>query len=286
MKEIYELPGGTGREAAENAAVEDILIEDLCRMEDIEREFDPLSGLNSVGERFQLDIPDDIFEPIYLPIAMKELPLIRLLEESRAFHALPADWADRCLSEEETLRLRTYLPEDEEPDPIELALIELTYLRMLHDFPFWAVNCVSIKNKGGGADIPFRLNRPQRRLVEHLEAQRLAGEPIRTILLKARQWGGSTCVQMYMAWLQLMHAEGLNSLIIAHQGSGSDEIKDMFDRMLAAYPIAALYYGGHIPAESGEQKITENVGKSGMITRVCPRNCKIKIGTAERPDSC
>lgn len=286
MKEIYELPGGTGREAAEVAAVEDILIEDLCRMEDIEREFDPLSGRNSVGERFQLDIPDDIFEPIYLPIAMKELPLIRLLEESRAFHALPGDWADRCLSEEETLRLRTYLPEDEEPDPIELALIEFTYLRMLHDFPFWAVNCVSIKSKGGGADIPFRLNRPQRRLVEHLEAQRLAGEPIRTILLKARQWGGSTCVQMYMAWLQLLHEEGLNSLIIAHQGSGSDEIKDMFDRMLGAYPVAALYYGGHIPAESVEQKITENVGKSGMITRVCPRNCKIKIGTAERPDSC
>ena len=30
----------------------------------------------------------------------------------------------------------------------------------------------------------------------------------------------------------------------------------------------------------------ERVGRSGAIYRVPSRNCKIKIGTAERPDSC
>ena len=34
-----------------------------------------------------------------------------------------------------------------------------------------------------------------------------------------------------------------------------------------------------------EPKIV-GVGKSGSISRIPQRNCKIKIGTAERPDSC
>mgnify|MGYP000612202589 FL=1 len=77
--------------------------------------------------------------------------------------------------------------------------------------------------------------------MDRLEKLRIAGKPIRIILLKARQWGGSTTSQLYMAWLQLLHKTGLNSLIIAHQGAGSDEIKDMFDRMIKSYPVEMLY---------------------------------------------
>lgn len=80
-----------------------------------------------------------------------------------------------------------------------------------------------------------------------------------------------------MAWLQLVHQKGLNSLIIAHQGVGSDEIKDMFDRMIDSYPQAKL---------GGAAKKMEPVGRARAIFRVPARNCKIKIGTAERPDSC
>lgn len=84
--------------------------------------------------------------------------------------------------------------------------------------------------------------------------------------------------------MQLVHRVGLNSLIIAHQGTGSDEIKDMFDRMIAEYPIEFLYKLGEEYNEN-EPKLV-GVGKSGAIHRVPQRNCKIKIGTAERPDSC
>ena len=87
-----------------------------------------------------------------------------------------------------------------------------------------------------------------------------------------------------MAWLQLIHKVGLNSLIIAHQGAGSDEIKDMFDRMIKAYPITMLYKLGETYNENESKLI--GVGHSGSIHRVPQRNCKIKIGTAERPDSC
>lgn len=130
----------------------------------------------------------------------------------------------------------------------------------------------------------FRLTRPQRRFVSRLEELRKAGKPIRIVLLKARQWGGSTTSQLYMAWLQLIHKVGLNSLIIAHQGSASDEIKDMFDRMIKAYPVEMLHKLGEA-YDANETKLV-GVGKSGSIYRVPQRNCKIKIGTAERPDGC
>lgn len=157
-------------------------------------------------------------------------------------------------------------------------------IRCRHDFAFWAATFVYIKAKGGGEDVLFRLTRPQRRFVEKLEAKRKAGQPIRIVLLKARQWGGSTTSQLYMAWLQLCHRKGLNSLIIAHQGSGSDEIKDMFDRMIKEYPISLLHKLGEAYDENEPRLV--GVGKSGSIHRVPQRNCKIKIGTAERPDGC
>lgn len=139
------------------------------------------------------------------------------------------------------------------------------------EFELWAKENVKIKPKGGGAAIPFVLNAPQRQLVAALEKMRKAEKPIRLILLKARQWGGSTCVQIYMSWLQIEHSAGLNSLIIAHQISGSEQIKDMFDRMVENYEAEPL--------------TLKRMGRSGATFRLVERDSKITIGTAERPDS-
>lgn len=155
--------------------------------------------------------------------------------------------------------------------------------RILEDFPFWAASCVRIKPKGGGEDIPFVLNPPQRKLVEALEEMRRAGKPIRLILLKARQWGGSTCVQIYMAWLQMVHDVGLNSLIIAHQGIATDEIKSMFDRMLENYPEKLLVDAEGKPAK-GRRMVSAGISRGNY--RIPARDCQVKLGTAERPDSC
>lgn len=150
--------------------------------------------------------------------------------------------------------------------------------RAANDFAYWAATRGRIKNKHGGDDIPFRLNYAQRRLVDALEKMRKGGRPIRLILLKARQWGGSTCVQLYMAWLQLMQCKSLNSLIIAHQSACTDEIKDMFDRLVKGLTDEA--------GEHRQELHVSNVGRSRSIFRIDERNAKIKVGTAERPDSC
>nr|DAQ03767.1 MAG TPA: Terminase large subunit [Caudoviricetes sp.] len=245
-----------------------ILKEDDKRNADVYQKFDPISGIGSIGERVEVRIDGFPLETQYIPVEILSIPLVKLLISCGSIIKFLTEELEVEYSEEDRLKV----------------IEQFVRLRCRYDFAFWAALYVFIKNKGGGEDVLFRLTRPQRKFVERLEALRKANKPIRIVLLKARQWGGSTTSQLYMAWLQLVHKVGLNSLIIAHQGAGSDEIKDMFDRMIKAYPITMLYKLGETYNEN-ESKLV-GVGHSGSIHRVPQRNCKIKIGTAERPDSC
>lgn len=245
-----------------------ILKENDNRNADVYQKFDPISGVGSIGKRVEVHIDGFPLETQYIPVEMLSIPLVKLLIKCGSIIKFLTEELEVEYSEEDRLKV----------------IEQFVRLRCRYDFAFWAALYVFIKNKGGGEDVLFRLTRPQRKFVERLEALRKANKPIRIVLLKARQWGGSTTSQLYMAWLQLIHKVGLNSLIIAHQGAGSDEIKDMFDRMIKAYPISMLYKLGET-YNANESKLV-GVGHSGSIHRVPQRNCKIKIGTAERPDSC
>ncbi|MBQ2703203.1 MAG: terminase [Alistipes sp.] len=245
-----------------------ILSENTRRISVINAPFNPYTGEGAVGEREKVEIPDFPIRTQYLPVQMLKVPLVKQILAAGSIKKFITD----TLNVEYT---------DEEKQKVIEAFVRV---RNKEDFCFWAATYVYIKNKGGGEDVLFRLTRPQRRFVARLEKKRRAGKPIRIVLLKARQWGGSTTSQLYMAWLQLVHKVGLNSLIIAHQGMASDEIKDMFDRMIKSYPTSLLYEMG-AQYDENESKFV-GVGKSGAIHRVPQRNCKIKLGTAERPDSC
>lgn len=249
-------------------AIQAIIKENERRNAEIYAKFDPVSGEGSVGERKKVVIDDFPVSVQWLPVEMLRVPLVRQIVECGSVRAFLTDNLNVEYTEEDRLKV----------------IEQFVRIRCRYDFAFWAAVFVYIKRKGGGEDILFRLSRPQRRFVERIERLRKAGKPIRIVLLKARQWGGSTVSQLYMAWLQLVHKVGLNSLIIAHQGAGSDEIKDMFDRMIKAYPVEMLHKLGEA-YDANEPKLV-GVGKSGSIYRVPQRNCKIKIGTAERPDSC
>lgn len=249
--------------------ISNILTENSIRNAEVYKHFNPITGEGSIGEREEVTIKDFPLPTQYLPIEMLDIPLVDQLIQCGSLDALLEELGS--------------LEEDYENDRLKL-IDQFVRLRCKHDFAFWAATFVYIKNKGGGDDVLFRLTRPQRRFVTKLEEKRKDSKPIRLVLLKARQWGGSTTSQLYMGWLQLMHKVGLNSLIIAHQGAGSDEIKDMFDKMIKSYPIEMLHEMSDIYSEN-ESKLV-GVGRSGSIHRVPQRNCKIKIGTAERPDSC
>jgi len=251
---------------AADDAVRTILEENARRNAENSRLFDPVSGEGSVGSRFLFDVRG--LSRSWLPDTMRGERMIGSL----------------AASDDVDLYLRKELGRTPTQRDRERLASRLDRLRMLHDFPYWAATRAYIKDKRGGDDVLFRLNRPQRKFVERLERMRVEGRPIRLILLKARQWGGSTCSQLYMAWLQLVHRRGLNSLIIAHQGVGSEEIKDMFDRMIGRYPLVLLHDEDEDWSE--REKRVEWVGRTRTMFRVPSRNCKVKVGSAERPDSC
>lgn len=244
----------------------DILKENRQRREEKYKHFNPITGEGSTGNRRKVTISDFPLKVQYLPEKMMKVPLVMQLVEAGSVRAFLCN-----LGAEYT---------EADAHKVVEAFVRI---RIEHDFAFWAAMYVWIKCKGGGDDVLFRLNRAQRKLVERLERHREAGEPIRLILLKARQWGGSTAIQMYMAWLMLVHKVGLNSLIVGLQNVVADEIHDMFRKMIDKYPVRLLYALGEAYNEN-EPKFV-GVGKSGNIHRLPHRNCKIKIGSAERPDS-
>lgn len=244
-----------------------ILQENERRLEALHAPFNPITGLGSPLERFELRLSDfGAMEVQYLPTSMKDIPLIKRLSKAGS--------------------ISQFLVEryGEETEENRKALIEVFLrLREKHDFFFWAAVQVFIKRKGGGSDVRFKLNHPQRKLVEAFERQRLAGAPIRLILLKARQWGGSTATQIYMAWLQLVHQVGLNSLIVGHVKAASTEVSNMFERLINAYPIERLYPIG-ASFKPNEPKLI-GIGSERNVRRIPQRSCNIKLGTAEAPDS-
>lgn len=245
-----------------------LLAENDRRNEIMFAKFDPVTGEGSIGKRVRVSIADFAIPVQWLPVEMMDIPLVKKLVKAGSI--------DKFLSS-----VMHVEPNDDDFIKVSHTLIRL---RFKHDFPFWTATLVYIHNKDAGKDVLFRLWYPQRILVSRFEAKRKAGEPIRLILLKARQWGGSTTTQLYMAWLQFFHKKGLNSLIIAHQGTASDEIKDMFDLMIKKHPVEFLHRLGEVYSEN-EPKLV-GVGKSGSTHRVPQRECKIKVGTAERPNGC
>ena len=246
--------------------IDDILKENERRNAVMSARFNPITGEGSIGEREKVTIADYPTPIQYLPVEMLNVPLVRQLADAGSIGAFI-----KSIGEEDSEEQR------------ERVIERFVRIRCRHDFPFWAALYVFIKRKGGGDDVRFRLNKPQRRLISTFESMRKADKPIRVILLKARQWGGSTATQIYMAWLQLVHKVGLNSLIVGHVKDASTEVKDMFDRMLQQYPASLLHRIGEAYTDDETKLIY--VGKTGNIQRIPQRNCKIKIGTAEKPQS-
>lgn len=237
------------------------------RNAEIRAKFNPITGEGSIGERKKIEIEDFPFSVQYIPLSMLKVPLVQQVIEAGSIRKFLEDYLNVEYSDEDK----------------EKVIEQFVRIRAKHDFAFWAAMYVFIKQKGGGEDVHFRLNRPQRKLIMRFERRRLEGKPIRLILLKARQWGGSTATQIYMAWLQLVHKVGLNSLIVGHVKDASTEVKDMFDKLIKEYPVSMLYEMGEAYNET-EPKIV-GVGQSGNIHRIPQRNCKIKVGTAEKPNS-
>ena len=147
-------------------------------------------------------------------------------------------------------------------------------LRIRHDFEYWCATCITILDKISGKYVNLVLNRPQRRVLQVLEDQRLAGKPLRLIMLKARQWGGSTLVQMYMAWIQLLLKKNWNSVICGHKQATAAVIKNIYKRALQNYP-KHLTNDGKRPALKifeGCSNVNQLIGSESLIINASARS--------------
>lgn len=248
--------------------VEGLLLADDKRIAAINAPFDPITGENSTGERRKVRISDFPTPDMFLPVEMFDEELLNNILKAKTV--------------KNYMRLNA-IPYDQKN--IDLVIEAFIRVRIKYDFPFWCALLAMIKPKGGGDDIEFHLNRPQRKLVEEgFQNMSILSKPLRLIILKARQWGGSTCTEIFFAWLQLVHGVGLNSLICAQVKDAAIEVQDMFTRLLNSYPIRMLHgIGEDYPMN--ETKWV-GVGNTNNIHRVPQRKCKIKIGSVEKPESC
>lgn len=241
------------------------------REKELFTDYNPLTGEGAPGKRREIYI-DDYYKYnkgsqaaiLYLPVEMFSVGVIYRLAQ--------------CESIEEFC-YREYGDYD---DDIRNTVIE-EFLRewAKYDFYFFCYAFARIKNKEGGDDIPFKLRPAQIKLTKHFEKDRLAGKPIRVILLKCRQWGGSTLTQIYMAWIQIMHVKSWNSIIVGHQGDSAAEVKDMYVKLITQLPDFLFYSLGEDYDES-QPKIKG--GGTSNISLIPPRNCKIKTATAVNPE--
>ena len=226
----------------------------------LDQYYDPLTGEGSPMERKEFFI-EGLEKKLFLPVSMMNLSWIQNLHRCGSMKAYINK--HRFDLEETTLTL----------EPL-LAVEELFMnTRLDHDFEYWAAVCAKIKPKKGGDFISFVLNYPQRELLKELESLRLADSAIFFILLKSRQFGGSTLIQLYMLWIQVRHRINWNSLIAAHINQAAANIRSMVTNVCARYPKDV----DDITLKSFEG--TQNI-------KIIPeRSNKITIGSMETPDS-
>jgi hypothetical protein len=152
-------------------------------------------------------------------------------------------------------------------------LYELTRLRCKYDFEFWTSRCVKIVDKETGSEIRFVLNQPQRKLLKTFETERLANKPIRVILLKSRQWGGSTLTQIYMEWIQRFWKQNWNSVIVGNVEEQARTIRAMYHLVARKHPAAIARF---------TLKNFEGSSKNKVLAET---NCVISIGSMEKPEN-
>lgn len=247
--------------------VSDLIRENRERNQVKNAPYNPVTGENSPLDRVLLQIDDFYLPKQYIPVQMADSPMVKGLSATGSI----ADF----------LKLIGEDPTNENRARVSKAIIKL---RIEHDFYYWAASLAKIKNKEGGGNIPFILNRAQRRLILSYERMRLAGKPIRLILLKARQWGGSTATQIYMAWIQLVHKSGWYSAIIAQDNSSAIRIKEMYAKLLKEYPPELIGLSDDSPIEFGSYGGSKNdyiLKQGGKVAR----DSVVSIGSVVSPDA-
>ena len=144
-----------------------------------------------------------------------------------------------------------------------------TFLRMRerYDLEFYAHTHQKVRTKRQGLQ-PLTHNLPQRRLDALVYRQIQAGAPIRIVIVKARQWGGSTYAQGLLNWIQQCHKTYWNSVIVAKDKDQANHLRQMYKVFVA---------------HDRSQAELKGYGSSQNILEDRQRNNIIGVGSTKNP---
>lgn len=108
--------------------------------------------------------------------------------------------------------------------------------RLVLDFPVFAMECLRILPKAGGAPVPFVLNEAQRFLHGKIEEQLASTGKVRVIVLKGRQQGISTYTEGRYYW-RVSHQRGKRAFILTHEDKATQNLFGMVDRYWQHAPV-------------------------------------------------
>lgn len=256
----------------QDAIYKQIIEENEARLHRLRAEYDPVTGeglAELLGEeRVKLEISDFSIPVQWVPKEMMKNPLIKEVAKAGS--------------------IETYIEKHnwKYSTPTHLDIERrIRRIRHKHDFCHWAFFCIWIKHKKLKRRVRFRLNLPQLIVLSKCEELRRAGEPIALIILKARQWGGSTFCFFYQVWLQFKWNEFHSFAIAAHTSSASETILNMLKRSIKDYPAWDL------GLEDGTELRLAPADTSGHAFTLKDQDNKqvlegfIYVGTAEKPDT-
>lgn len=235
--------------------ISDIIKENTRRLNLYFRDYDPIIGDKEceVVQRLPISIDGVTY---YLPKEMVDKePIIKDID-GRSFDSIILENGGT--------------PNDSQKSSLLNSIMQL---RLDYDYEYWAATCYFITDKQSKQDINLILNRGQRKLTHAFERQRLIRKPIRVIVCKARQWGGSTNTEAYMFWMQTRKYKNWHSAIVSKVNNQSANIRAMISKAVSLYPTDV-------------DRLTLAPFEGMLNTKVVKeKGCRITIASAENPEN-
>ena len=241
--------------------IDSIIAENARRLEVVNEPYNPLVGTPYCDEiqRVRLEIPDAPLPLQYIPIEMENETVVKVIRKAGSIRKAGASLFGGTPSEKKSVDIWRWFCK----------------VRNKYDVEFWCFTQIKIEHKLTLDMVPFKLNRAQRYYLRFLEKLRKANVPIFIILLKARQWGGSTLTQFYMIWIQMFWQVNWNSIIAADTDEHALNVQSMFQRAIEEYDT---FITDGVPIKFSPY---ENMKSTRQIKH---RGARITIGSVQHPE--
>lgn len=213
----------------EGKIIAGLVSENIRRNREMFEGFNPVTGRGAPGKRIRVKIPDSPIKVQYMPerCVLHNFFLKRLIKRGS---------------------IRKYITDElgwEYTEEHYQDVVCAMFIARCEEDPAFAFAMIyKIVDKNDGVVIPFFINYGQRMLLGKQEEMRLAGKPIRIVMPKSRQFGGSTETQLYGKWMQDFRHKRWNMVIMAHQAAASIRIRAMYDLALEHQPGWSVGFKG------------------------------------------